>query len=61
MRAMTLSANRQPAAAFYLRRPGERQHQLVSVDVLRIDDERIVEISSFLDPLIRVFDLPPTL
>jgi RNA polymerase sigma-70 factor (ECF subfamily) len=60
-RALPTAANRQPAAAIYLRRHGEAQYRLVAMEVLRIEDGLIVEISSFLPDLISAFDLPATL
>jgi RNA polymerase sigma-70 factor (ECF subfamily) len=61
VRTVALSANRQPAVAFYIRGAGERQYKLMSVDLLRIHEGKIAEISSFLDPLIRAIGLPTTL
>jgi RNA polymerase sigma-70 factor, ECF subfamily len=61
LRAVPTAANRQPAAAFYLRRFDDTQYRLICVDVLRIEDGQIVEISSFLHPLIAAFGLLPTL
>jgi RNA polymerase sigma-70 factor (ECF subfamily) len=61
LRGVPTAANRQPAAAFYLRRHDDSEYRLICVDVLRIQDGQIAEISSFLEPLIAAFDLPPTL
>jgi RNA polymerase sigma-70 factor, ECF subfamily len=60
-RALPTAANRQPAAAIYLRRHGDAEYRLVAMEVLRIEDGLIVEISSFLPDLIGAFDLPATL
>lgn len=60
-RAIPTAANRQPAAAIYLRRRGEALYRLVAMEVLRIEDGLIVEIDAFLADLIRAFDLPATL
>jgi RNA polymerase sigma-70 factor, ECF subfamily len=60
-RALPTAANRQPAAAIYLRRRGDARHRLVAVEVLRIEDGLIVEIDSFLPELLAAFDLPATL
>jgi RNA polymerase sigma-70 factor (ECF subfamily) len=61
LRGVSTAANRQPAAAFYLRRFDDTQYRLICVDVLRIQDGQIAEISSFLEPLIAAFGLPPRL
>jgi RNA polymerase sigma-70 factor (ECF subfamily) len=61
LRAVPTSANRQPAAAFYQRRYGDTEYRLTAVEVLQIEDGQIVEITSFHGPLIKAFDLPPTL
>ena len=60
LRAVPSAANRQPAAAFYLRRYGDTAYRLVAVEVLRIEDGQIAEITSFHGSLIKAFDLPPT-
>jgi RNA polymerase sigma-70 factor, ECF subfamily len=60
-RYLATAANRQPAAACYLRRHGESEYRLQGIDVLRIEDGRIVEITIFTPELLPVFDLPPTL
>ena len=52
----------QPAAAHYLRPPGESEHRPLALDVLRIEGGRVAEIDSFLFPeLFPAFGLPPTL
>jgi RNA polymerase sigma-70 factor, ECF subfamily len=60
-RALPTAANRQPAAAIYLRRHGDVPFRLVAMEVLRIEDGLIVEINSFLPDLIRAFNLPAAL
>ena len=60
LRAVPSAANRQPAAAFYLRRYRDTAYRLVAVEVLRIEDGEIAEITSFHGSLIKAFDLPPT-
>ena len=53
---------RQPAAAHYLRRPGESEYRPLALDVLRIEGGRVAEITSFVFPeLFPAFGLPPTL
>jgi RNA polymerase sigma-70 factor (ECF subfamily) len=62
LRALMTAANRQPAAAYYLRRPGASGYEALALDVLRIEDGRVVEISSFVSPeLFEAFGLPPAL
>jgi RNA polymerase sigma-70 factor (ECF subfamily) len=60
-RALPTAANRQPAAAIYLRRFGDARYRLVAMEVLRIEDGLIVEVNSFLPYLIKAFGLPATL
>jgi RNA polymerase sigma-70 factor (ECF subfamily) len=51
-------ANRQPAAAVYVRSPGESAYRAFAICVLRIEYGRIVELTSFHDPaLFPAFDL----
>jgi RNA polymerase sigma-70 factor (ECF subfamily) len=54
-------ANRQPAAACYLRRPGETEYQAFSIDVLRVEGGKVVEITAFAAELFPAFGLPATL
>jgi RNA polymerase sigma-70 factor (ECF subfamily) len=62
LRSVVARANRQPAAAHYLRPPGESDYRPLALDVLRIEGERVAEISSFAFPgLFAAFGLPPTL
>jgi RNA polymerase sigma-70 factor (ECF subfamily) len=53
-------ANRQPAAGCYLRRPGEVEYQAFSIDVLRVEDGQVAEITAFGPELFPAFGLPPT-
>lgn len=55
------SANRMPAAASYLRRPGDSQFRAFKLDVLRVVDRRIVEITTFGHALFPAFGLGPDL
>jgi hypothetical protein len=56
------SANRQPAAACYRRRSPGSLHRPFTIEVLRIEDGAIAEITSFGDPtLFPAFGLPATL
>jgi RNA polymerase sigma-70 factor, ECF subfamily len=62
LRTVVVGANAQPAVAHYLRRPGDSEYRALAFDVLRVEDGRIVEISSFGFPeLFSAFGLPPTL
>jgi RNA polymerase sigma-70 factor (ECF subfamily) len=60
-RFLATAANRQPAAACYLRRHGEPRYRLQGIDVLRIEDGGIAEITTFTPELLPAFGLPPTL
>jgi RNA polymerase sigma-70 factor (ECF subfamily) len=60
-RLVPTRANRMPAAASYLRRPGDSVFRAFKLDVLRIDDGLIAEITTFGDGLFPAFGLPPTL
>jgi RNA polymerase sigma-70 factor, ECF subfamily len=62
LRSVVAGANMQPAAAHYLRRPGESEHRPLALDVLRIEGGRVAQIDSFVSPeLFPGFGLPPTL
>ena len=62
IRTVVAAANTQPAAAHYLRRPGESEHRPLALDVLRIEGGRVAEISTFVFPeLFPAFGLPPAL
>ena len=53
-------ANRQPAAACYLRRPGEAEYRAFAIDVLRVEDGMVAEITAFPADLFPAFGLPAT-
>jgi RNA polymerase sigma-70 factor (ECF subfamily) len=58
------TANMQPAAAFYVRPPGASEFQLLAVDVMRVEDGKVTDITAFLADLpyvVRAFRLPATL
>jgi RNA polymerase sigma-70 factor (ECF subfamily) len=61
LRGMSTRANRQPAAAFYLRRWGDSRYRAFAIDVLRVENGRIAEITGFHggDRLFAAFGLPP--
>jgi RNA polymerase sigma-70 factor (ECF subfamily) len=55
-------ANRQPAAAFYTRRPGESEYRASVIDVLRVEDGLVAQIDAFVLPwLFPAFGLPRTM
>jgi RNA polymerase sigma-70 factor (TIGR02960 family) len=60
-RCTVLRANRQPGVANYLRKPGAEAYELMSVDLLRIEDEVITDITTFYGPALEPFALPRTL
>jgi RNA polymerase sigma-70 factor, ECF subfamily len=63
LRCVPTRANRQPAVACYVRRPGEAAFHPLALDVLRIEDGSVAEIVAFsLDAsLLEALGLPPTL
>jgi RNA polymerase sigma-70 factor (ECF subfamily) len=62
MRAMATRANMQPAVALYLRRPGETEFRLITLEVLRIEGGKVAEIVDYSIPeVVAAFGLPPTL
>ena len=60
-RLVPVSANRMPAAASYLRRPGDTQFRAFKLDVMRIEAGVIMEITTFNAELFAAFGLAPTL
>ena len=60
-RLVPTRANRQPAAACYVRRPGESEYRALSLDVLGIEDEKVVAITAFTADLFPAFGLPSRL
>jgi RNA polymerase sigma-70 factor (ECF subfamily) len=60
-RLLPTSANRMPATASYLRRPGDSVFRAFKLDVLRIEDGAIAEITTFGPALFDEFDLPAAL
>ncbi|MEV3870096.1 RNA polymerase subunit sigma-70 [Streptomyces sp. NPDC049906] len=53
--------NRQPAAVNYVRAPGDTAYRAVNIDVLRIEDGLIAEITTFGPELLPALGLPATL
>ena len=60
-RLVPTSANRQPAAASYLRARGDTVYRAFKIDVLRVEEGLIAELTTFGARLFPQFDLPPTL
>ena len=60
-RLIPVGANRMPAAASYLRRPGDSAFRAFKLDVLRIEGGAIAEITTFGAGILAAFGLKPTL
>jgi RNA polymerase sigma-70 factor (ECF subfamily) len=60
-RLVPAAANRMPAAACYLRRPGDAEFRAFKLDVLRTGGGRIAEITTFGAGLFPAFGLPAAL
>jgi RNA polymerase sigma-70 factor (ECF subfamily) len=60
-RLLPVGANRMPAAASYLRRPGDSEFRSFKFDVMRIEAGAIAEITTFNAELFQAFGLAPTL
>jgi RNA polymerase sigma-70 factor (ECF subfamily) len=60
-RLVPVKANRMPAAASYLRRPGDTQFRAFKFDVMRIEAGMIAEITTFNADLFPAFGLQLTL
>jgi len=57
-RHLPTSANRQPAAAGYVQRPGTTVYRAQLLDVLRIENGQIAEITTFEPHVLPAFGLP---
>jgi hypothetical protein len=57
-RLLPTAANRMPAAASYLRRPGDMHYRAFKLDVLRLRDGIIAEVTTFGPSLFPQFGLP---
>ena len=60
-RLIPVHANRMPAAASYLLRPGDTKYRAFKFDIMRIEDGRIAEITTFSADLFPAFGLEPVL
>jgi RNA polymerase sigma-70 factor (TIGR02960 family) len=58
MRCLVTRANRQPAVANYVRKPGEERYSPLAIDVLRVVDGVIAEIVTFDGSVFGWFGLP---
>lgn len=60
-RTLATAANRQPALAAYVRRPGESEYRALGLDVLRLEGDQVVEITRFVTAdMFAAFGLPMT-
>ena len=56
---MAAGANLQPAVAIYLRSPGEARYRPLALELLRVEDGRVVEVVDWGRPdLFEAFGLP---
>jgi RNA polymerase sigma-70 factor (TIGR02960 family) len=60
-RLIPVAANRMPTAASYLCRPGDTRFRAFKLDVMRVQDGLIAEITTFGAKLFPAFGLAPTL
>jgi RNA polymerase sigma-70 factor, ECF subfamily len=60
-RLVPTGANLQPAAALYLRRPGDSEYRAQSINVLRIADGKVIAGTAFDAGVFPAFGLPPVL
>jgi RNA polymerase sigma-70 factor (TIGR02960 family) len=61
LRCLVTRANRQPAVACYVRRPGDDGYSAMAIDVLRIVEGAVAEIITFDGSVFSWFGLPKTL
>jgi RNA polymerase sigma-70 factor (ECF subfamily) len=61
IRCLATMANRQPAVANYVRKPGDDRHRPLALDVLRIEAGEVAEIVTFPPEVYPTFGLPPAL
>jgi RNA polymerase sigma-70 factor (ECF subfamily) len=61
LRCVLTRANRQPAVACYVRRPGDEHYSPLAIDVLRVTDGAVAEIVTFGADVFDRFALPKTL
>jgi RNA polymerase sigma-70 factor, ECF subfamily len=61
LRCVLTRANMQPAVACYVRRSDDSEYRALGLDVLRIEEGSIAEITTFSSDLFPAFGLPPSL
>jgi RNA polymerase sigma-70 factor, ECF subfamily len=62
LRTVATAANRQPAVAAYVRRPGDSEYRALGIDVLRLEGGLVVDITRFIRAdIFEAFGLNPTL
>jgi RNA polymerase sigma-70 factor (TIGR02960 family) len=61
LRCLLTRANRQPAVANYVRKPGDAHYVPMALDVLTIADGAVIDIVTFDDTVFEKFGLPPSL
>jgi RNA polymerase sigma-70 factor (ECF subfamily) len=62
LRCVITAANRMPAIACYLRTPGEAEFRAFAIDVLRVEDGAVAEVTTFmLEGKLEAFGLPEVL
>ena len=59
-RVVPIAANRSPAMATYLREPGGTEFRAFKIDVIRVEDGLVAEITTFGTELFPAFGLPLT-
>jgi RNA polymerase sigma-70 factor, ECF subfamily len=60
MRLLEVWANRRPAVASYIRLPGTIEHRAFALSLIRVQDDRIAEITNFPPNQLHAFGLPAT-
>jgi hypothetical protein len=60
-RLLPTASNRLPAAASYLRRPGDTRFRAFKLDVLRVRGDQVAETTTFDNSLFGAFGLPEVL
>jgi RNA polymerase sigma-70 factor (ECF subfamily) len=60
-RLVATRANRQPALANYLRKPGDSEYRALAIDVLRLNAGGVADVIAFTAPAFAFFSLPNTL
>ncbi len=60
-RLVATRANRQPALANYLLKPGDSEYRALAIDVLHLSAGGVADVIAFTTPSFAFFDLPNTL